>query len=140
MSTFKESLNNLVQKDQNKNIVLGQIAFNQLLARMPGETEEESEISLWVLISSCFRVIDSNGKRSNEEISFLSKVLDYNFSSELIDKKLALFNKQTDMFLESLKSSDEATKNNFVSLAALICYADGSIDDDEVAYLEGLVK
>ena len=140
MESFEESLKNLFQNDREKNVVLGQIAFNQLLESMPSNSVEEREISLWIVISACLKVIDLDRTRSESELKFLSDVAGLELTYELIDEKTALFPKQTEMFLKNVKDTDDIVKNNFISLAALLCYCDGSINDVEIKFLEGFTK
>lgn len=136
MENINEKCNGLLQNSFESNLALGRIALDSLLSVMPNETDEQKNMSHWIIVGFCFAVIASDGEISEKETEFFNQLMSTNYDVKTIKEKLAFFDKESQSLIESVGDYKDSIKDNFLLLAMVFAAADGKITKEEIEILE----
>lgn len=136
MIEIKETCNQLLNNTFEKNLVIAHIALDSLLAVLPNETQEQKNISNWIIVGLCFNIISSDNEISQKETEFFNALMQTDYTSQNISEKLKMFNNETQSLIENIRDYKDDIRNNFLLLAMLFAIADGKIVDEELSVLE----
>ena len=135
MKDIEKACKQLLNNSFDKNLVLGRIALDSLLAVSPNETSEQKNISNWIVVGLCFNIISSDNDISDGETKFFNALMSTNYDKHTIQEKLELFKDESQSLIENIKDYKENIRDNFLLLAILFTIADGKIADEELSIL-----
>ena len=139
MLNLKDFCQTVIQNSEESNIVLGQSLVSELLNVLPNETDQQKNMSKWIILSVCLRVINTDSIIKDKEVAFVNAILSTSLSKEFIQENVGKITNNSDLIFESISEYKEDIKEKFVRLMALFACCDGEISNEEYELINSFV-